>query len=279
MTFPSHDTISALLEEYALGYLTPEQRDQVEEHVRSCADCKRALDELVLVMEGLARAPEAVAPPPALKQRVLASLEATVQAGSSQPVEAGFSRPADAPVEAGSSRTLPLWNPWLAVAAAVIVAAGIALYFGYERETHLASELERLAGDMTELQGRLDDNAAQADMVLSILIAPDMRRIELAPGDGSQSTARAYWSPTRGLLVAADRLPVPPPGRIYQVWLIGSGAPVSAGLLGTPSNGRGMLIAPPPSGISGGPVTVAITDEPPGGLAAPTGGKHLIGSL
>jgi anti-sigma-K factor RskA len=242
---------------------------------------------LVLVMEGLARAPEAVAPPPARKQRVLASLEATVQAGSSrpveagfsQPVEAGFSRPADAPVEAGSSRTLPLWNPWLAVAAAVIVAAGIALYFGYERETHLASELERLAGDMTELQGRLDDNAAQADMVLSILIAPDMRRIELAPGDGSQSTARAYWSPTRGLLVAADRLPVPPPGRIYQVWLIGSGAPVSAGLLGTPSNGRGMLIAPPPSGISGGPVTVAITDEPPGGLAAPTGGKHLIGSL
>ena len=103
-----------------------------------------------------------------------------------------------------------------------------------------------------------------------------MQRIELT---GSASGARAYWSATRGLLVAADQLPVPPPGRVYQVWLIGGGAPVSAGMLGTPRTGRGMLIAPPPGGIPSGPVTVAVTDEPPGGLPAPTGAKHLVGSI
>ena len=155
------------------------------------------------------------------------------------------------------------------------------LYLSLERQNRITSELTRVAGEITDLQQRLDDNARQADMVLSILTAGDMRRIELSGAAGPQApAARAYWSPTRGLLVAADNLPVPPPGRVYQVWLIGSsGGPVSAGLLGSSGGGRGMLIAPPPGGIAAGPVTVAVTDEPPGGLSAPTGGKHLIGSL
>ena len=271
MTMDRHDMISASLSEYALGSLALAERREVEEHVLECPDCAQELRELMLVMEGLARAPESAIPPPDLKQRVLAQLAR---------------EPQDAPVpKVGSvqpqAQTRAGWSGgWLALAAAVIIAVGGALFVSQERERRMASELERVAGEITELQGRLNDYAAQADMAVSILTASDMRRIELAGGDGRQpSAARAYWSPTRGLLVAADRLPVPPPGRVYQVWLIGGGPPVSAGLLGSPTSGRGMLIAPPPGGITGGPVTIAVTDEPPGGLSAPTGGKHLIGSL
>jgi len=109
-----------------------------------------------------------------------------------------------------------------------------------------------------------------------------MRRIALAAGDASRgATSRAYWTTERGLLIVADRLPAPPPGRGYQVWLIGGGSPgpVSAGMLGGQGPGRGMLIVPPPRGVSGGNVTVAVTDEPAGGLPAPTGSKHLVGSI
>ena len=260
---PQHEATTALLEEYALGYLSPDERRQVEEHVRTCADCSAALNDLTLVMEGLARAPEALSPPPALKQRVLRNLE---------------SAPAKSDTQSGSRRGGGRLVPWLAAAAAVLLLVG-SLVVSQRRENPLSFELQRLAGDVVDLQRRLDDVVGQSDLALSILTAPDMRPINLAAGDGSASAARAYWSPTRGLLVAADRLPVPPAGRVYQVWLIGSGAPVSAGLLTSPASGRGMLIAPPPSGIAAGPVTVAVTDEPPGGLAAPTGGKHLIGSL
>ena len=258
-----HEATTALLEEYALGYLSPDERRQVEEHVRTCADCSAALSDLTLVMEGLARAPEAVAPPPALKQRVLQNLEPA---------------PAASDAQSGTRRGGGRLVPWLAAAAAVILLVG-SLVVSQRRENQLSFELQRLAGDVVDLQRRLDEVGGQSDLALSILTAPDMRPINLAAGDGSSSAARAYWSPTRGLLVAADRLPVPPAGRVYQVWLIGSGAPVSAGLLTSPTSGRGMLIAPPPGGIAAGPVTVAVTDEPPGGLAAPTGGKHLIGSL
>lgn len=271
MTMHGHDVIAARLGEYALGYLTPEERREVEAHVRECTECAVELQELGLVMEGLARAPEPAVPSPALKGRVLARLANEPQ--DLLPVAAG-------PIGAVPSRRAGWSGAWLAAAAAVILAVGGALFVSHDRERRLATELGRLAGDITDLQARLDSSAAQADMALSILTATDMRRIELTGGSGGQaSLARAYWSPTRGLLVAADRLPVPPPGRVYQVWLIGGGAPVSAGLLGSPTSGRGMLIAPPPGGISSGPVTVAVTDEPPGGLSAPTGAQHLLGSL
>ena len=125
------------------------------------------------------------------------------------------------------------------------------------------------------------DTRVQADLVVSILTATDMRRIDLSGFDASRdATARAYWSPRQGLLIVADRLPAPPPGRVYQVWLIGSGSagPVSAGLINAEQGGRGMLIVPPPRGVTEQAVTVAVTDEPRGGLPAPTDQKHLAGS-
>lgn len=254
-----HETTIARLDDYVLGDVTPEERRDIERHLRDCALCAAELRELSLVMDGLARAPEPVTPPPALKSRVLASMAALPQAGRGGPVARGG------------------WSTgWLAAAAALVLALGGALYQSHDRGRQVARELRRADSEIADLRNQLTDFAGQADLALSILTAADMQSIELA---GSASGGRAYWSATRGLLVAADQLPVPPRGRVYQVWIIGGGAPVSAGLLGSPHTGRGMLIAPPPGGIARGPVTVAVTDEPPGGLAAPTGAKLLVGSI
>lgn len=274
MTSRLHDLISVRIGEYALGYGSPEERRETEEHVQTCSECARELNELRLVMEGLARG-HGTTPPAALKQRVLAQLAREPQDGPVTVHQAAVTSAPETVRRHGWS------GLWLAAAAALLLVVGATSYRSLERENRMAVELGRVAGELTDLQQRLSDNAEQADMVLSILTAGDMHRIELSSGGGTQtSAARAYWSPTRGLLVAADNLPVPPAGRVYQVWLIGSsGSPVSAGLLGSRTAGRGLLIAPPPGGISGGPVTVAVTDEPPGGLSAPTGTKHLIGSL
>ena len=132
---------------------------------------------------------------------------------------------------------------------------------------------------VVELRRQLDQNATQADLIVSILTAGDMRAIPMAGRENATgSIARAYWSPTRGLLIVADNLPVPPPGRIYQVWVIGGGGkPMSAGLLGEQGSGRGMLIVTPPAGSAPGAVTVAVTDEPAGGLPAPSGTIRLAG--
>lgn len=136
------------------------------------------------------------------------------------------------------------------------------------------AEADRLVREMSATR-------LQADLAVTILTAADMRRIDLAGYEASRdAVARAYWSPTQGLLIVADRLPAPPAGRVYQVWLIEPGAPrpVSAGVIDAASGGRGMLLVPPPAGVSNNPVIVAVTDEPRGGVLAPTGSKHLAGS-
>jgi anti-sigma-K factor RskA len=268
MTTDRHATIGAMLDEYALGQLSQTDRRDVEAHVRECELCSADLRELTVVMEALAYSPDPVTPPPALKQRVLSSL-------ASLPQEPPRSAP-ESNVVALPSRDAVIRRGvhpgWLAAAALVILA------FVVDDVQEAQAATAEAQATVVELRSQLDLNAKQADLVVSILTARDMRPIEMSGQENATaSAARAYWSPTRGLLIAADNLPVPPPGRIYQVWVIGGGGPMSAGLLGEQGSARGLLIAPPPAGAAPGTVTVAVTDEPPGGLPAPTGTIRLAG--
>jgi len=276
MTMDRHETIGAMLDEYALGQLSQDERRTVETHVRECDTCAADLRELAVVMEGLAHSLDPVTPPPALKQRVMSSL-------ASQPQE-----PARTVVEPNVVAIPPkgvkirrgVHPGWLAAAAVVILGLGVALYSVDATRRLLIDDVQEAQAAVADLQRRLDLNAEQADLAVSILTATDMQPVAMSGKENATgSTARAYWSPTRGLLIVANDLPMPPPGRIYQVWVIGSGTPFSAGLLGEQGVGRGMLIAPPPRGVAPGAVTVAVTDEPPGGLPAPSGSIRLAGSL
>jgi anti-sigma-K factor RskA len=275
MTMDRHDTIGAMLDEYALGQLSQDERRDVETHVRECDTCAADLRELTIVMEGLAHSPDPVSPPPALKQRVLASL-------ATQPQEPH--RPADGNVVPMPAKTTVirrgLHPAWLAAAAVLVLGLAAALYSANATRRLLVDDVQEAQAEAGELRRRLEQYSGQADLAVSILTASDMQPIAMSGKENATaSTARAYWSPTRGLLIVANDLPVPPPGRIYQVWVIGGGKPFSAGLLGEQGAGRGMLIAPPPGGVAPGAVTVAVTDEPPGGLPAPSGAIRLAGSI
>ena len=241
-----HAMIESMLTDYMLGELTATQRRMVEDHLPACEDCAKEVRELMAAFQSVGFAERPVAPPAALRGRVLAQLQ-------SAPRKSRWTS-----------------NAWLlAVAATVIVALGTLLVQSMRRTAGLTEALRRADLVYEEISERLSQNDTQADLAVSILTASDMRRIELSAGDASrEALGRAYFSPTKGLLIVADQLPEPPSGRVYQVWLIGnrSAGPVSAGLLTSPRTGRGMLIVPAPPGVSGDIVTVAITDEPPGGL-------------
>jgi anti-sigma-K factor RskA len=283
MTMDRHDTIGAMLDEYALGQLSQSERRDVENHLRECQVCAAGLRELTLVMEGLAHSVDPVAPPPALRQRVLASLAAQPQ----EPRRSTEGNVVALPRLGGSIRR-GVHPAWLAAAAIVILGLGATLYLSDVSRRSLVNDVEQAeaaAADAettaAEIRRQLGQYVSQSDLAVSILTATDMQPVAMAGRENATgSTARAYWSATRGLLIVANDLPVPPPGRIYQVWIIPEKAkPISAGLLGDQGSGRGMLIAPTPTGVAAGPVTVAVTDEPPGGLAAPSGSIRLAGSI
>ena len=277
MTLDRHAAIEPLLTDYVLGELDAAQRREVEDHLPSCPACAGQVRELNQTFHSIALAEPPVAPPAHLKQRVMAALDA----GSVDRVGSVEQARPDRLRKASGGQEGRAYRYWLAAAATVIVALGTLLVFSMQRTTWLEDALQQADAVHEELVRQLAQNDAQADLAVAILTAADMRRIDLSTGDASrEALGRAYFSPAKGLLIVADRLPEPPAGRVYQVWLIGSrsSGPVSAGLLGDQRAGRGMLIVPAPPGVIGETVTIAITDEPPGGLASPTGAKHLVGS-
>ena len=168
----------------------------------------------------------------------------------------------------------------MAAAAILLLAVGGFAFRAEQSRRLLENELSSTEARNADLEQRLQRFTGQTDLALSILTAGDMREIPLTGSDDSAAVAaRAYLSPARGLLLVADRLPEPPPGRVYQVWVIEGEQRTSAGLLPREPAGRGMLIVTPPRPDIGGSVTVAVTDEPPGGLPKPSGTIRLAGSI
>jgi len=261
------DHIADQLEDYALGYLTRDEQQRVEAHLRACAVCEQDLREVNEALALVGETAPSIAPPRALKARVLAAVAA-------QPME-----PSSRSAFTTHRRSGP-WK-WLAVAAAAAVVILAAVLNQTETaRRQLSQDLQRATASVADLQGRLQRFSGQTDLALSILTAADMRELPLTGRENAvAAAARAYWSPARGLLVVADRMPAPPPGRIYQVWIIDGGQPFNAGLLSDQSSGRGMLVAPAPATGTGTAVTIAVTDEPPGGLPAPSGTIRLAGSI
>ena len=124
---------------------------------------------------------------------------------------------------------------------------------------------------------RLQTRVAELQSSMAVLAAPDLVRIDLAgQGTAPQSSGRALWSRARGMVFAASNLPAAPAGKVYQVWVVTSQAPISAGLVVPDADGGGMTYFYTPPDIPA-PTAVAVTLEPAGGVPAPTGQFYLIG--
>ena len=120
-------------------------------------------------------------------------------------------------------------------------------------------------------------SAQRAETVGAILTAPDLVRFNLSGGTAvERAYAQVLWSRTRGLVLSASRLPVPPPETTYQLWLLTNGEPVNAGVFVPDATGRGSLVSPTPPRVAS-PVTGAeVTIEPSGGRSTPSGRALLV---
>ena len=220
------------------------------------------LDPPILV--GLAQAVPQVDPPAGLRARVLDSVASRSTGSHAAP------RPV-------------AW--WMATAASLALAVGLTFYAVHLR-TRIASlevELGESRAQAAAAQLRVADiqkAATGAQTAVGILTAPDVARVDLAGQQpvAPKASARAFWSRSRGMVFNASNLPSLPAGRTYQLWVVTSQAPISAGLLTPDVQGSVSEVFATPPDIPQ-PVAMAVTIEPEGGVPAPTGEKFLIGTL
>ena len=77
-------------------------------------------------------------------------------------------------------------------------------------------------------------------------------------------------------MLTAAHLPDLPAGRTYQLWVLTSGAPVSAGMFHPDASGGTSMVFDTPVSLPA-PAGLAVSMEPDGGVPAPTGEIVLVG--
>jgi len=174
------------------------------------------------------------------------------------------------------ARTRRGWLAWaVGTAAAALAAAaftGGVVASRYEarlglmaRET--AALRQRLQRDIVALEGQLAAYRSAAELLRD----PAAQVLALrGVGPSPQATGRVVWHAVNGGHLFVANLPAPPPGKAYELWTIGEGAPQPAGVFQVDAQGRGSHRIAPVDATK--PVKVfAVTLEPAGGVPAPTG--------
>ena len=289
--------IEKLIPGYALGALEPEDRLEVEEHLETCSQCSRILNEHLDATMVLAGSVPQVAPSSSLRQRVLEHI-------GHQSAGATISSVSNTPLVGKARQTSRIYRTGLPMAAALaMIISGILAVLVFQLRGDLGevrdeneslntlvevmqSENENLTALVTEVADIRDENQRLHAMV------QDQRSLvyNLAlPGMEVKLMANSTVSPsTRGILVASpdgrwgyviiQGLQSPNEGMSYQIWLLGSNRPASVGVFSVDSTGYAQPFVLFPRRLDFYS-SIAITMEPKQGSSWPSGTQILNARL
>ncbi|GHI08850.1 anti-sigma factor [Streptomyces cellostaticus] len=250
---PGRADLHSLAAPYALDALEPGERRRFEKHLKGCDRCAaevRALSEDAVRLAWSTAAPA----PAALRDRVLAAVRTTPQEQAPTPARErapqlpphvwGTQPP---PSRTRTPRTRPLFVPFAtATAAAALVVASL------------------FAVQANRTRDQLDAERTQAREIAHVLAAPDARAA--AGKDARGRSIGVIASASQGqVVVTLSGYGTPSGGRVHQLWAMRPHAqPRSLGLFA----GDTPLVA---KGLDKSSTSLAVTVEPDGGSAQPTG--------
>ena len=237
---PGRERFEDLKEAYALGALSEEEHQEVEDYLRTHPEVRAEEDELRSVANLLAHAPQEYEPSPKLRRDLLNRISS--------------SSPEATPAADPSTRQGGLWRlfgPGGLAAAAVLALVTVGMFVW---NASLQEENQTLQGELQRQRTYALEGTGTAQGVQGEVV-----RL----GD------------ERAVLVAED-LPPPPEGETYQAWIMREDVPEPAGLF--EPNDAGVAAAPIEGSIEGADA-VAVTLEPAGGSSSPTSDPLMTATI
>ena len=117
------EQIKNLMDAYLDGELDPVTSQKVEQHLRDCGECEQANEVDTAMAHAISQAAPYYKAPLELRERIQVSLRETIGASTSRSAAGGGSLPVRRPAPAPRNFFFEMpWN-WLAVAAAIVLAA------------------------------------------------------------------------------------------------------------------------------------------------------------
>jgi anti-sigma-K factor RskA len=170
MTTTNHERWTDSAGAYVLDAMTPDERDEFEAHLTTCTICSEEVDELRPAAQALPMASPPMAPPPALKDRIMAEVDREAQLLA----QAGAS--ADRPEPARPRRRGWSWlGGWrLAPVAAALLIAGVLAGTALD-----GTDTRSIRADVTApgASARLEVSGEKATLVAQNLPAPSSGRV------------------------------------------------------------------------------------------------------
>jgi hypothetical protein len=226
---------------YALGVLDPEEKAEIDAHLRTgCATCEAALKDALAVNAIMMSLAPDVVPPARLKHRVLASV--------------------------GVQRMSWSWLAALAAACMLVVALWLSV-----QERSRAAELAQARHTLIQVSSQRD-RLLQA---MSFLDDPSTVPVSFGKGQPAPPHGNVFVHSKLGVLLIASNLPTAQSGKIYEMWVIPKGgSPRPAGLFQSEGGTAMHILSGPVDLATLG--AVAVTLEPEAGSQAPTSTPIIV---
>lgn len=281
----THEEYKEMLAEHALGALDASEALALEAHLTTCADCRAELAVWRDTTAAIAYSVPLVEPPPALRARLLESVQALQAETSSHTIESRRDSVSDIGLQPSAipanvipmpERVRPRWNglqKFGALAASLAFAAFIiTLVVLWNRNNAMQAELARLTREAQTTQEQLKHEQE----VIAMFTAPDTKVMPLnGTAIAPQASARLAYNKAGSAMMIVNGLQPAPAGKDYQIWFIVDGKPVPGGVFQPDAKGHVEMSAQIPAQAREASA-FAITLEPQGGTLAPTGEKYLL---
>jgi anti-sigma-K factor RskA len=279
---------SGILEEYVLGTVSPQEKQEVECMSHIYPEIREELLRTESALEEYALKHQAT-PPPSLKESIFAQMTFDAPAGEEAETDDATKETTASLTDATATATpvtadarvienvfervetkevTPFWSK-LAVAAAVLLA----LFAGWlamqmtdmkRANNEMVAKIESAEADMAAMKSQAEYNQSLAALFRS----PSYKHIHLAGLPKSpESAVSAFWNTqTNEVLIDVQNLPAAPQGKQYQLWSIVDGKPLDIGMLDNAFTGKVLKM----KNTKAGSVAFAITLEKEGGNPTPT---------
>jgi len=256
----THEQFADELTQYALEELSASARQEFEQHLETCAACRRELQSLRGDLSLVALSTMGSRPPARSKERLMRAV-----AGEAR----GALAPAPAPVR---SRGLS----WALVPS--VLAIGLLIWAGTLMQKNAA--LQHNLNSMATLYSATSAQLREANERLRLLSAPDVQQVSLSPQSAQRMPhATTIYSPSqKRLMLMASGLAPAPPGKAYELWLIPmEGAPMPAGMFKPDEKGNALMMDHSMAeGVLAKAFAVTLEDET--GSRKPTSPILIVGS-